>query len=717
MSIWTRAALAATVAIGSLGASATAQVEAVRSVNSYGVPGLIDLPSAQMQPDAELTTSLTLLSNGSGRVQLAFQLTPRFQALFRYATVPDFLFTSDGFVRTYDRSFDVRYQLLTETARRPAVTVGVQDLAGTGIYSAEYIVATKSFGDRLTVSGGIGWGRLGTRNGFSNPLGALSDRFDTRPETIIGRGGNVSTNQFFRGDAALFGGVEYAFNDRLTFKAEYSSDAYEEEELRGVLTPSTPFNFGLDYQLTPGLRLGGYVLQGEEVGLTLHFTANPKRSPLGSGIDPAARPVTLRPDFRENPDAYNTVWTQVPAIPDAVRTGLDTLLDEEGLDLVATKVEAERVEIHFRNQRYQTQAQAVGRVARAATAILPASVETFVLVPLNDRGLAGSAVVLRRSDIEALENSPNGADEILAVAGVVDAKTLGRAGLVVQPDAFPRFKWGIGPAVGFSTFDPDNPLRVDLGVAVSASYEPVQGVLFEGAVRQSIIGNRDESTRESNSVLPRVRSETNLFEREADGPTIPYLTANYLFRPAPDLYGRVSAGLLEQQFGGVSGELLWKRTGSPLAIGVEVNKVRQREFDQQFGFRDLEATTAFVSGYWNHGGGFHSQLDVGQYLAGDRGATYELAREFANGWRVSAYATKTNVSAEEFGEGSFDKGLRLTIPFNWLSGTQTRASSTLLIQPILRDGGARLRLRNRLYPAVRDQSAPLLTDRWDRFWR
>ena len=136
MSIWTRAALAATVAIGSLGASATAQVEAVRSVNSYGVPGLIDLPSAQMQPDAELTTSLTLLSNGSGRVQLAFQLTPRFQALFRYATVPDFLFTSDGFVRTYDRSFDVRYQLLTETARRPAVTAGVQDLAGTGICTA-----------------------------------------------------------------------------------------------------------------------------------------------------------------------------------------------------------------------------------------------------------------------------------------------------------------------------------------------------------------------------------------------------------------------------------------------------------------------------------------------------------------------------------------------------------------------------------------------------
>ena len=42
-------------------------------------------------------------------------------------------------------------------------------------------------------------------------------------------------------------------------------------------------------------------------------------------------------------------------------------------------------------------------------------------------------------------------------------------------------------------------------------------------------------------------------------------------------------------------------------------------------------------------------------------ATVTLTREFASGWSVGAYATKTNLSAEEYGEGSFDKGIEIKI--------------------------------------------------------
>ncbi|MCK0168772.1 YjbH domain-containing protein [Jannaschia sp. S6380] len=715
MPIWTRPAFAASI-LAVLAATAQAQLSDVRSINTYGVPGLIDMPSAQMQPDAELTTSLTLLSNDSGRTQIAFQLAPRLQAVFRYATVPDFLPRDDGFERTYDRSFDLRFQLLKEGARRPAITVGVQDIGGTGLYSAEYLVATKSFGDRLTVTGGLGWGRLAARGGFGNPLGALDDRFDTRPNVQFGTGGDVSLDRLFRGDAALFAGVQYDWTDRLTLKAEYSSDDYRLEQTRDLIDPKTPLNFGIDYALRPGVRLGAYALQGAEIGVTMQFTLNPKRAPLGSGLDGAPPPVTLRPSPEQQPQLWTTAWTQDATITRAVRSNLDEALDGVGLRLEASRIDANRAEIRFRNPTYESQAQAVGRAARVASASLPSSVETFVLVPLNEVGLAGDAVVLRRSDIEALENRPDGADEILAVAGLVDATSLGRAGLVVEEDAYPRFSWRLGPYVELSTFDPDNPLRVDLGAQLAAEVQPARGVLLEGAIRQRVIGNRDESTRFSVSALPRVRTDSNLFAR-TDGPFIPYLTANYMFRPASDFYGRVSAGLLESQYGGLSSELLWKPDYSPLAVGVEVNRVRQRDFDMRFGFRDLDATTAFVTGYWNHGNGFHSQLDVGQYLAGDQGATYELAREFASGWRVSAYATKTDVSSEEFGEGSFDKGIRLEIPLGWLTGRPSRQSSDVVLQPILRDGGARLRLRNRLYDTVRDQTAPDLTDDWGRFWR
>ena len=48
---------------------------------------------------------------------------------------------------------------------------------------------------------------------------------------------------------------------------------------------------------------------------------------------------------------------------------------------------------------------------------------------------------------------------------------------------------------------------------------------------------------------------------------------------------------------------------------------------------------------------------MGKYLAGDKGLTLDLSRRFQeSGFTLGVFATKTNLSAEEFGEGSFDKG-------------------------------------------------------------
>ncbi|GIT92631.1 hypothetical protein JANAI62_31320 [Jannaschia pagri] len=688
-----------------------------RSINTYGVPGLIDMPSAEMQPDGELVTSVYILSNGVARTQLTFQLTDRLQGVFRYATLPDFLQVGSQFIRTYDRSFDIRYQLFREGRLRPAVTVGLQDFGGTSLFSGEYLVATKSLGDRWKVTGGLGWGRLGTSNSFTNPLGVLSDRFETRPGfDVSSRGGSFSTNQWFRGDAALFAGVEYRPNDRWTLKAEYSSDAYREERERGIFTRDIPLNFGVDYAVRPGVNVAAYAIGGTEVGINLQFSLNPKRPLNPSGTEPAARPVTLRPAQNEVPEAWTTAWVGNEQIENGVGTTLTALLDEAELELISYNLTANRAEVRFRNPTYRNQAQAIGRAARAMTAVVPSSVETFVLIPETDTSLGSGAVILRRSDIEAIEMRPNGTAEVQAVAGLVDSETLPRAGRRYVEEAYPRFNWRIGPTFGYALFDPDAPFRFDLGIEAAATWEPVRGLLFSGAVQQKIVGNRDESNRASNSVLPRVRTNGPEFLRTED-PFIPYLTAEYFWRPGKDLYARASGGLLETEFGGVSAELLWKPVESPLAIGLEVNRVRQRDFDQRFSFQDLEATTAFVSAYYDHGNRFHSQVDVGQYLAGDRGLTYTLTREFSNGWRVGAFATQTNVSAEDFGEGSFDKGLFVDFPVSWLIGQPSRETSGILLRPVQRDGGARLNIRNRLYPQVRGLSDPQINEEWGRFWR
>ncbi|MEM8848492.1 MAG: YjbH domain-containing protein [Pseudomonadota bacterium] len=689
------------------------------SNNSYGVPGLIDMPSAQMQPNGELTTTLQVLSNASGRVQLAFQLTPRLQGVFRYGTIPNFLpvaGTVNSFERTFDRSFDVRYQLLTENIWRPAVTIGLQDFGGTSLFGAEYVVATKTFRDRWTVTGGIGWGRLGTRGNFTNPLGIIDSEFEVRPALDFGVGGDFEPDQWFQGDAAFFGGVQYQFNDRLVLKAEYSSDLYVEEQDQGVVGELNAFNFGFDYEVRTGLSVGAYLLGGREVGATVTFALNPKRPANGSGLEEAPLPITLRPARATQPDLWTEAWVGNGSVERPVTDALAVLLDDAGLKLIAYNLDGDTAEVRFRNLRYGSTSQAIGRAARAMTATMPASVETFVLVPISQNGLTGTAVVLRRSDLEALEFDPTGTQQIEALAGLVDAATLNDEDLIYRDDAFPRFDWSIGPYTAITTFDPDNPLRIDLGVEVASRYEPIRGLVFRGAVRQRLIGNRDEFDREAGSLLTPVRTDSPEFANTA-GPFIPSLTASYFFRPGKSLYARGSFGYLETQFAGVSAEVLWKPTYSRLAIGAEVSRVVQRSFDMDFNLQTLDATTAFVSGYLDHGNGFISQLDVGQYLAGDRGATFTLTREFDNGWAIGAFATLTNVSSEEFGEGAFDRGIRLTIPLSWVTGRPSRRRQVLLIQPIQRDGGARLNLNDRLFPMVRDQTPPDLTDEWGRFWR
>jgi hypothetical protein len=53
----------------------------------------------------------------------------------------------------------------------------------------------------------------------------------------------------------------------------------------------------------------------------------------------------------------------------------------------------------------------------------------------------------------------------------------------------------------------------------------------------------------------------------------------------------------------------------------------------------------------------------------------------------------------------------------WITGRPSRDQSSFVIQPILRDGGARLNVQGRLYETLRDSNGAELADGWGRFWR
>ncbi len=658
------------------------------SLNLYGGVGLIDMPSAERLPDGYLGFSSSYFGPIK-RTTVTFQITPSLTGSFRYSAVGDW----DAESSFYDRTFDLRYQIRPESTRLPALAIGLQDAIGTGLQSGEYLVATKTLLGGLKVTAGLGWGRLAS----AGSIGAL---FGARPQIDLADGNSLNTGQWFRGEVAPFGGLEWQINDRWTAKAEYSSDSYAEESgLRGSFDYASPLNFGLEYHPSDRSRFGVYYLYGSEIGLSANIILNPGQRPDGGigGSGPA--PVKPRPPPAADPEVWSPEWVTQNGVNAILMEGLISHTKRSGIRIAALGFTGEVAQVRILNPVYDAEAQAVGRVARAMTYVMPASIEVFEIIPMVN-GIPASKITLRRSDVEALEFAPDGAAALRARTVISDA---GQpiAGLTFNPEIYPRFQWSLAPYVRLRYFSPETPLVADLGLRLSASYEFLPGLVLSGAVTQKAISTIQDSADR--------------------GPAIDSLTAAWNGRIGTDLYARVTIGMLERGFGGVSSEVLWKPSNRAWALGVDANYVARRDaghglslgFDED----DYRVATGHVSGYFDLGRGYSAQLDVGRYLAGDVGATVTLARAFQNGWKIGAFATVTDGANDDPDGVTFDKGIAIEIPLAWFSGRPSRVTNTLTLRSLGQDAGARLNVAGRLYDRLSPYGATGLDAQWGRFWK
>ncbi len=415
------------------------------------------------------------------------------------------------------------------------------------------------------------------------------------------------------------------------------------------------------------------------------------------------------PIKRHNPRDTDTSWLNDANVNQTARKYLNKTLRPDGLRVEALILKPRSAELRFRNVRYNVTPQALGRAARAMANVMPASVSQFVLTPVVD-GLPVSSVTFQRTDLEKFENHPNGTKLSFSNAVISDPVT-NPDGLHYDASLYPKFSWSLGPYVEFNHDDLTSSNQYSVRVRASAQWNVSPGFSLSGAITKELFGNVSTNTP-SSSPLQHVRSDRGLYIERGD-PAFETLKADYLFKATPSIYGRVSAGYLERSFGGVSGELLWKPAAQNWGLGVEVNRLKQRDFGNAFGFQDYDVTTGYASAYFEFKGGVSAQLDVGRYLAGDNGATISVDKRFANGWTAGVFATKSNANVAE----DTKTGFRITIPLNWVVKTPSRTDYDVAFGSRGADAGSRLRLNNRLYNKVREYHSTELYDSWARFWR
>ncbi|QPM92568.1 YjbH domain-containing protein [Pseudooceanicola algae] len=715
--------LAIVVLLGTPAAAQTTADGGRPTLGFYGAPGMLDMPTAEMMDDGEISATVGTFG-GLNRGAVTFQITPRLQGGFRYSGLEregDDTF-SDPSDLYFDRAFDVSYQIVTEGAGRPAVTIGLRDFGGTGIYASEYVVATKNFDSGLSATLGMGWGRYGSYNSFRNPISYIFDGFRTRPDNdsrvAEGNVGDVDFGQWFHGPAALFGGVQYRYNDQLVLTLEYSSDAYDEDSDPSDFVRDIPINFGATYQFDNGVDLTGAYMYGETFGVLLSYRFNPK-SPPGpdggrAGLGPVVVPRSAAPlgwgtDLDE---ARDGTAAAAPAGQAQMEAVLRRTLGAQGIVMLGARQEGSSIRIWMENTQFQAEAEALGRAARALTAVLPAGIETMVLIPVA-QGMPLSEVTLHRADLEELQDDLDGSWKMFSRAAIGEAAPLPSS---VATTVGARFSYGVSAYVGPTFSNPDN-LLAEGGLRFNAAYVPRPGLVLSTELRQPLLRTGSgEVPLTTGSGITRVRSDAGLFEDDYDF-EVRQLKAAYFARPASAFYSRLSAGYLEEMYAGVSGELLWKPVASQLALGAELNYAMKRSPDELMGLGDYETMTGYLSAYYDLGDGYMAQVDAGRYLAQDWGGSLSLQREFDNGFILGAYMTLTDVPFEDFGEGSFDKGIYFSVPFTWLWGKPSPRNYSAVWKPINGDGGARMQISDRLYDRVRSAQSRELQDSWGRFWR
>ena len=144
-------------------------------------------------------------------------------------------------------------------------------------------------------------------------------------------------------------------------------------------------------------------------------------------------------------------------------------------------------------------------------------------------------------------------------------------------------------------------------------------------------------------------------------------------------------------------------------MGLSAHKVKQRDYDQLFSFRDYSTITGHLGVYFDLPYQIRSQLLVGKYSR--RRGNYDLSRRFNSGLHGS-FATKTNLSAESLVKEVLIRVFTYLFLLSCFILTLIR-KYFLWTASLTKDGGAILNKHNALISILGDSNESSITRDWN----
>jgi len=611
--------------------------------NNHGIAGLINMPTARFYDEAAHGVTIY---DGTPDQKITLTSNPYdwLEASFFYTNIqgkPYCLnFSVEFCLQDYkDKGFNLKLRV-KEQGNFPAIAIGLMDFAGTGFYSSEYIVTSYGI-NNIDMHYGIGWGALtGQDDSFKNPLGYINDNFKTRPVYTRSRGGSFDPSKYFSGEtASIFYGVSYAFNEKTLLKIE--KDSTRTNGRMPYDEPNSNYSLGIDYSFNKNLVLGFSYERGNFASLKFIYKNNPKSS---------FKKYEYQGEPNEGDDKFKNLITNLE------RNGV-------GVNKVIEKANSIGLDL---TQFTHTNLQLVEEIIQQAS---------------KDAGIKKEIKKnLKTVNLSAVTEFDDSYEENSNLIYVRDKKR----------------QFNTNTSIKFRPFiaSREEFFKGALMIENDSEYIFFDNLIFNSNLKYTLANNFDDFRYGPEDTFPaQVRSDVKQYLKNMDdGILIGRAQIDYFITPYKNHHLMLSGGILEDMFSGYGFEYLYFKHNNNYSIGFEAFDVKKRDYNWGFGTFGYETLTAHINlNYRNYGLiPFDMKLSYGKYLAGDIGTTIEFSRTYENGLNFGVFASFTDVSAEQFGEGSFDKGLFFNIPIygNLINYTW---------RPLTKDPGAKLIRKNSLY--------------------
>lgn len=616
------------------------------SFNNHGVIGLINMPTARFYDESSY--GLTLY-NGDPDQKITMTSFPYdwMEASFFYSNIEDDQLCRGNeldqiFCQGYkDKGFNFKLRLKEEGVL-PAIAIGINDIAGTGMYSSEYIVGSYGI-NNIDLHFGLGWGTLNqSKNSFSNPFGKISNQFYDRPIFYEENGGQFQPSRYFSGEkTSPFFGLSFAPNNQILIKIETDNTVTPGEV--GYKKAKSDFSFGIDYMVNNNFTIGLANERDNYFSVKIIYKNNPKESIKKHQYKKSE-------NIRPQDDKYKKL------IKNIQNNGI-------GVNKIIESSNAIGLELtQFTHANLDT----VEEIIRFAS--IDAGIKKDIKTDLRIANLQAKTDF----DEDLIQNSN------ILYERKKSRKFYSKNKFVFRPFLASREEFFKGALL----------------LENNSEYIIKDNFFFSSNIKYSLVDNFDDLTIPPVDTYPaQVRSDVKEYLRNIDqGVIIGRAQFDYHLTPKKYHHFMLTAGVLEEMFSGYGGEYLYFKNNSNFAAGFEVFNVKKRDYRMKFGTLDYENITYSLNFYYRNYNRipFDMKISYGEYLAGDIGSTIELSRSFLNGTKLGFFASFTDVTSEQFGEGTFDKGVFFNIPVygNFINYTW---------RPLTKDPGAKLNRKHTLY--------------------